>query len=137
MIDKIHKLEEATVLMLNKFDGWDLKWTGEGFQKWDAEGLTPKGQECVMEMKFRNKHYPDKMLEKDKYDALIATGKVAIYFVSDPKGTYLYWLNNLELPPLKEMYCPDTTMWTKKKINKPVYLLTEDLAALKILKDET
>ena len=137
MIDKIHKLEEATVLMLNKFDGWDLNWTGEGFTKWDAEGLTPKGQECVMEMKFRNKHYPDKMLEKDKYDALIATGKVAIYFVSDPKGTYLYWLNNLELPPLKEMYCPDTTMWTKKKINKPVYLLTEDLAALKILKDET
>ena len=137
MIDKIHKLEEATVLMLNKFDGWDLNWTGEGFTKWDAEGLTPKGQECVMEMKFRNKHYPDKMLEKDKYDALISTGKVAIYFVSDPKGTYLYWLNNLELPPLKEMYCPDTTMWTKKKINKPVYLLTEDLAALKILKDET
>tara|TARA_R110000744_G_scaffold79886_1_gene156816 strand:+ start:3146 stop:3559 length:414 start_codon:yes stop_codon:yes gene_type:complete len=137
MIDKIHKLEEATVLMLNKFDGWDLNWTGEGFTKWDAEGLTPKGQECVMEMKFRNKHYPDKMLEKDKYDALIATGKVAIYFVSDPKGTYVYWLNNLELPPLKEMYCPDTTMWTKKKINKPVYLLNEDLAALKILKDET
>ena len=137
MIDKIHKLEESTVLMLNKFDGWDLNWTGEGFTKWDAEGLTPKGQECVMEMKFRNKHYPDKMLEKDKYDALISTGKVAIYFVSDPKGTYLYWLNNLELPPLKEMYCPDTTMWTKKKINKPVYLLTEDLAALKILKDET
>ena len=137
MIDKIHKLEESTVLMLNKFDGWDLNWTGEGFTKWDAEGLTPKGQECVMEMKFRNKHYPDKMLEKDKYDALIATGKVAIYFVSDPKGTYVYWLNNLELPPLKEMYCPDTTMWTKKKINKPVYLLNEDLAALKILKDET
>ena len=137
MIDKIHKLEESTVLMLNKFDGWNLRWTGEGFTKWDAEGLTPKGQECVMEMKFRNKHYPDKMLEKDKYDALIATGKVAIYFVSDPKGTYLYWLNNLELPTLKAMYCPDTTMWTKKKINKPVYLLNEDLAALKILKDET
>ena len=85
MIDKIHKLEESTVLLLNQFDGWDLKWTGEGFQKWDAEGTTPKGQECVMEMKFRNKHYPDKMLEKDKYEALIATGKVCVILCKRPK----------------------------------------------------
>ena len=128
MIEKIHKLEKSVVLLLNSFDGWDLKHTGEGMARWDAEGVTPKGKECVMEMKFRKTHYTDKMLEKDKYDALIATGKVALYFVSDPKGTYYFWLNDLEMPELVEKYCPDTTMWTKKKVLKPVYLIPESKA---------
>jgi len=127
-ISRINKLEKGVILILNTFDGWDLKHTGDGMCKWDAEGKTPKGLDCVMEMKFRNKHYPEKMLEKDKYDALIGTGKVALYFVSDPKGTYYFWLNNLKMPELVERYCPDTTMWTKKRVMKPVYLIPEDKA---------
>lgn len=127
-ISKIHKLEKAAVDIFNAFNGWKLTHTGEGSSKWDAEGLTPKGLECVVEMKFRNKHYEEKMLEKDKYDALIATGKVAIYFVTDPKGSYYFWLNTIELPELVERYCPDTTMWTKKRLLKPVYLIPENLA---------
>ena len=124
MINKIHKLEKAIVLLLN-LDGWKLKWTGEGSQSWDAEGLTPKGKECVIEMKFRNKHYDTKMLEKAKYDKLINTGKVALYFVNDPKANYLFWLNDIEMPEPVKKYCPDTTMWTKKRVLKPVYLLEE------------
>lgn len=127
-ISRINKLEKGVILILNTFDGWNLKHTGDGMCKWDAEGKTPKGLDCVMEMKFRNKHYPEKMLEKDKYDALIGTGKVALYFVSDPKGTYYFWLNNLKMPELVERYCPDTTMWTKKRVMKPVYLIPEDKA---------
>lgn len=129
MINKIHKLEKAIVLLLN-FDGWQLKWTGEGSQSWDAEGLTPKGKECVIEMKFRNKHYNTKMLEKAKYDKLIATGKVALYFVNDPKANYLFWLNDIEMPEPVNKYCPDTTMWTKKRVLKPVYLLEESKAII-------
>ena len=129
MINKIHKLEKAIVLLLN-FDGWQLKWTGEGSQSWDAEGLTPKGKECVIEMKFRNKHYNTKMLEKAKYDKLIATGKVALYFVNDPKANYLFWLNDIEMPEPVKKYCPDTTMWTKKRVLKPVYLLEESKAII-------
>ncbi len=129
MINKIHKLEQAIVLLLN-LDGWQLKWTGEGSQSWDAEGLTPKGKECVIEMKFRNKHYDTKMLEKAKYDKLIATGKVALYFVNDPKANYLFWLNDIEMPEPVKKYCPDTTMWTKKRVLKPVYLLEESKAII-------
>ena len=44
MISKIHKLEQAIVEILN-LDGWQLKWTGEGSQSWDAEGLSPKGKD--------------------------------------------------------------------------------------------
>tara|TARA_B110000902_G_scaffold83431_1_gene99079 strand:+ start:5239 stop:5643 length:405 start_codon:yes stop_codon:yes gene_type:complete len=129
MLKKIHKLEQAIVQILN-LDGWQLKWTGEGSQSWDAEGLTPKGKECVIEMKFRNKHYDTKMLEKFKYDKLIGTGKVALYFVNDPKANYLFWLNDIEMPEPENKYCPDTTMWTKKRVLKPCYLLNEDDAIL-------
>ena len=129
MINKIHKLEQAIVLLLN-LDGWKLKWTGEGSESWDAEGLTPKGKKCVIEMKFRNKHYDTKMLEKAKYDKLIATDKVALYFVNDPKANYLFWLNDIEMPEPVKKYCPDTTMWTKKRVLKPVYLLEESKAII-------
>ncbi|MEN8880069.1 MAG: hypothetical protein ABF311_07845 [Polaribacter sp.] len=129
MINKIHKLEQAIVQILN-LDGWKLKWTGEGSQSWDAEGLTPKGKECVIEMKFRNKHYDTKMLEQFKYDKLIGTGKVALYFVNDPKANYLFWLNDIQMPQPVKKYCPDTTMWTKKRVLKPVYLLEESKAII-------
>ena len=129
MISKIHKLEKAVVDVLN-LDGWKLEWTGEGSQSWDAEGLTPKGLQCVVEMKFRNKHYDTKMLEKFKYDKLMDTGKVALYFVNDPKANYLFWLNDIEMPEPVNKYCPDTTMWTKKRVLKPCYLLKEDDAIL-------
>ena len=69
-LNKVHQLEKAMVLLLN-FEGWELEWTGGGSERWDAKGKTQKGYDCVIEMKFRNKHYPTKMLEKDKYDALV------------------------------------------------------------------
>ena len=128
-INKIHKLEKALITFLN-FDGWDLKWTGEGFKHYDAIGCTPKGFQCVIEMKFRNKYYEDKMLEKYKYDELMKIHKdiIKLYFVNDPKGNFLFWLNTLEMPKPVERYCPDTTLWTKKRILKPVYLLKENQA---------
>ena len=54
MIEKIHNWEKAVVTLLN-LDGWNLTHTGKGNESWDATGTTPKGQECVIEMKFRNK----------------------------------------------------------------------------------
>jgi hypothetical protein len=129
MIKKIHQWEKAVITLLNN-DGWDLKHTGDSFESWDAIGTTPKGKECVIEMKFRKTYYETKMLEKFKYDKLIATGKVALYFVNDPKNNYLFWLNELTDLELKDMYCPDTTLWTKKKLLKPCYLLKEEDARI-------
>ena len=82
-------------------------------------------------MKFRNKYYEDKMLEKDKYDALMDLDEdiVKIFFVNDPKGNFMYWLNILKMPNPVKKYCPDTTMWTKKRLLKDVYLLTENDAS--------
>ena len=124
-LSKIHQLEKAMVLLLN-LDGWDLEHSGEGFERYDAKGKTPKGFDCVIEMKFRKKHYETKMLEKDKYDALMSFEGVKIYFVNDSKGNYLYYLNDLKMPDPVKKYCPDTTMWTTKRLLKDVYLLEEN-----------
>ncbi len=125
-LNKVHQLEKAMVLLLN-FEGWELEWTGGGSERWDAKGKTQKGYDCVIEMKFRNKHYPTKMLEKDKYDALMSLDKdvIKIYLVNDKKGNFLFYLNTLKMPAAVKKYCPDTTMWTKKRLLKDVYLLEE------------
>ena len=130
-ISKIKKLEQAIVQVLN-IDGWDLKIPEDNFSRYDAYGITPKGKKCVIEMKFRNKHYEDKMLEKDKYDALMSLDDdiVKIYFVADTKGNFMYWLNTLKMPETVKKYCPDTTMWTKKRLLKDVYLLQENDASI-------
>ena len=130
-IKKIKEFEKALVLLLN-LDGWELKLPENDSSRYDAYGLTPKGKKCVIEMKFRNKYYETKMLEKDKYDALMEIDAeiIKIYFVADTKGNYLYWLNNLKMPKTVKKYCPDTTMWTKKRLLKEVYLLTENMASI-------
>ena len=130
-IKKINQWEKAVVMLLN-FDGWELEWTGDGSSRFDAEGFTPekngKRFRCVIEMKFRNKYYEKKMLEQDKYSALMNLDDdiIKLYFVNDPKGNFMYWLNKLKMPPTEKKYCPDTTMWTKKRILKDVYLLKEN-----------
>jgi len=130
-INKINKFEKAVVLILN-LDGWQLEWSGEGFSRFDAKGKTPKGFDCVVEMKFRNKYYEDKMIEKDKYDSLMSLDEdvLKLYFVNDPKGNFMYLLNTLDMPEPIKKYCPDTTMWTKKRMLKDVYLLRENQASV-------
>lgn len=129
-LKKINDLEKAVIFLLN-LDGWQLEWTGSGSTIYDAKGKTPKGKDCVIEMKFRNKYYEEKMLEKDKYDALMALDQdvIKLYFINDPKGNFMYWLNQLDMPQSIKKYCPDTTIWTKKRINKDVYLLKENQAS--------
>ena len=129
-IKKIKQWENALILLLN-FDGWNLKSAESNIEIFDAYGKTPKGFDCVIEMKFRNKYYETKMLEKDKYDSLMALDKkiIKIYFIADPKGNFMFWLNNLKMPLTEKKYCPDSTIWTKKRVLKNVYLLKENKAS--------
>jgi hypothetical protein len=53
---------------------------------------------------------------------------IKIYLVNDAKGNFLFYLNTLEMPPAVKKYCPDTTMWTKKRLLKDVYLIEEKYA---------
>ena len=65
------------------------------------------------------------MIEKYKYNKLLDEDADALYFVADPKGHYIFWLNDLAKQETIELYCPDTTLWTKKRNNKECYLLDE------------
>ncbi len=126
-----HKWEQAAIQLLN-LDGWQLEWTGEEYEHFDAKGKTPKGFNCLMEIKTRNKYYNTKVIEKYKYDKLMAQNNcMKFYYVFDEKGNYLFHLDNLKLE-LSILDCPSTTTSTgnKEKRTKEVYLLTENQASI-------
>ena len=123
-LNKVHQFEQSIVSLLN-LQGWNLEWCGGGFEHFDCIGTTAKGKSVVMEIKWRKKYYEKKMIEKYKFDKLLQEDADALYFVSDPKGHYIFWLNDLAKQETAELYCPDTTLWTKKRNNKECYLLDE------------
>lgn len=127
----IEKYEKALINLLN-LDGWNLEWCGNENTFYDARGYTPKGFRAVVEIKARNKYYETKMLEKAKYDKLMSLDEdvVKLYFVNDPKGNYLYWLNKIEMPTIDDKACPKTTMWDKTIVSKEVYMLKESQASI-------
>ena len=127
------KLERAVILILNGFDDWDLKPTEDEFSCYDAIGITPKGRKCVVEFKFRKKYYETKMLEVKKYNCIMKMPDdyVKLYFVADPEGTYIFWLDGLKEFKSIKKYGPKTTYWNDKKQEKDVYLLPEELASYK------
>ena len=110
----VHKWEKAVIELLN-FDGWDLEWCGGGFEP----------------------YYQTKMLEKYKFDKLMDMPHdlVKLYFINDPKGNYLFYLNDIVMPDTELKYCPDTTIWTKHKKEKEVYLLDESQAVIVNIND--
>lgn len=129
MIENIKEWEKAVVDILN-LDGWQLELTKHN-EKYDAIGLTPKGNKCIIEMKFRNDYYEDKMLEKHKYDNLMKMeGYVKIYFVNDAKGNYMFLLDDMIMPEIKFLRLPKQTLWDKTKVSKAVYLLNENKATI-------
>lgn len=111
---KIKQLQNAVMLILN-FDGWELKHSGK-----NLKGKTPKGFDCIIEMNFIKIYNERKPLEKNKYNYLMSLDKniIKIYFVNDPKGNFMYWLNNLKMPSTIE-----------KGLQTEVYLLKENDAS--------
>ena len=130
--DESEQYEKTIALMMNGFLDFKLNWVGDENTFYDLRGLSPNGNKCVVEIKVRQKYYKEKMLEKYKYDKLMTLPDdvVKLYYVFDKKGSYLYWLNQMELPPVKSISCPSTTLWSKDRKDKEVYLLPERLASL-------
>ncbi len=131
-VEQLKQLENAVIHILN-LDGWELEPT-EQMEHFDAIGKTPKGHKCVIEMKFRNDYYEDKMLEVYKYDRLMEMKDyIHIYFVADNKGNYFFWLDDIEMPEPITMNVRKTTMWNNNKVDKQIYLLPEYKAIIKNL----
>lgn len=103
----------------------------EQFSHFDLIGKTPKGYDCVIEIKTRGKHYPTKMMEKYKYDKLMALDDsiTKLYVVWDSKGLWIFHLNTLEMPQVETIGCPKTSRFqNNQKTGKLVYNLPESKA---------
>jgi hypothetical protein len=130
--EQTHKWEQGIIHLLN-LDGWQLEWTGGDYEHYDAKGKTPKGFNCILEIKIRNEYYPTKLLEKFKYDHLMSQKNcLKFYYVFDTKGNYLYFLDQLKIPELNNVQAGATTysQGNKNKVNKSVYMLTESQAVI-------
>ena len=111
--------------------GWQLEWTGGSYEHYDSKGLTPKGFDCIIELKQRHDYYYSKLLEIYKYDKLMEFDGLKFYYVEDIQGDYLFLLNDLILPKPSELFCSKTTEFENNdKVNKGVYLLNESKAIL-------
>jgi hypothetical protein len=131
-IEQTHVWEQGIIQLLN-LDGWELEWTGGEYEHYDAKGKTPKGYNCILELKIRNEYYPTKLLEKFKYDHLMSQKDcLKFYYVFDSKGNYLYFLDQLKLPEENSIQAGATTysQGNKSKVNKSVYMLTESQAVI-------
>jgi hypothetical protein len=131
-IEQTHVWEQGIIQLLN-LDGWQLEWTGGDYEHYDAKGKTPKGFDCILEIKIRNEYYPTKLLEKFKYENLMSHKDcLKFYYVFDTKGNYLYFLDQLKLPEQNNVQAGATTysQGNKNKVNKSVYMLTESQAVI-------
>ena len=125
-----HKWEQGIIHVLN-LDGWDLTWTGGAMEHYDAKGKTPKGFDCVVEFKLRHAYYSTKVLEKYKYDKLMAENCMKFYYVFDSRGNYLYHLDNLILPTPVMVNCQvNYKFGNNHLIDKPCYMLSESQASI-------
>lgn len=95
----------------------DLKVSEHKMSKYDCYSLAHNSD---IELKCRNLHYDDLLIEKAKYDALIerATmfGTVPVYINSTPNGVWSFRLSELPEPSWEERRMPKTTHFTNNNM---------------------
>lgn len=108
----------------------DLKKSEDQFSRFDCYSLKYK---MDIELKCRNKHYDELLIEKDKYDALMQRsekfGTTPMYINSTPEGIYVFNLHKIAQPKWEDKGgLPTTSHFSdRRKIVKtvgflPIYL---------------
>jgi len=93
----------------------------------------------IVELKIRDKVYPDKAIQVDKCFNLIQTAevldKIPLYIVADKSGVFVYNLNNIQFleKMIVEMLSPATTEFTKNKMITKYFYLLQNKDASKVL----
>jgi hypothetical protein len=77
----------------------DLMMTNDEFETYDCSS---EDLGVHIELKSRQTHYDELMIERDKYHAVTqrawVNGKTALYICSTPKGIWSFNLNKLTMP---------------------------------------
>ena len=116
--------EEELIDLLKKVLDSDIRTADHQFSPFDA--YSPKLDKYI-ELKCRRVHYADMLLEKKKFDNLIALGDF-LYICSTPKGVFQWEVTqSTEINWIKKNLPKTTafgkTQWISKEIG---YLLIKD-----------
>lgn len=109
----------------------DLQKSEKQYSRFDCYSLKHK---MDIELKCRNKHYDELLIEKDKYDALLKRsnefGTTPMYINSTPEGIYVFNLNKIAEPKWEEKGgLPTTSHFSdRRRIVKTVGFLPTYLA---------
>ena len=103
----------------------DLVESRRQFSRWDC--YSPQTRYRV-ELKCRRKHYPDLVIEKSKYEALINKctphNDIPVYICSTPEGVWAFRLDNIPTPNWITKRMPETTDFKRRQfIDKEVGML--------------
>jgi len=121
---------ELTNILNSKIKDLNLINSKDKFSFYDSYNLN-----YIVEYKIRAKHYSQQFIQVDKLFNLLMLAeyknKTAIYIVQDPKGIFIYNLNNNKDYFLKSNIvvkkCPYKTEFKdNKKINKYFYILNNN-----------
>lgn len=114
--------EEQLFNYLKKHYIYDLSKCEDQFSSYDCFSTTYR---CVIELKCRNKHYDDLMLEKTKYDSLKKLNCNALYINSTPKGIYIFNINDIKPKWITDTSMPKQTEFSNNdKIEKTYTLIS-------------
>ena len=111
----------------------DLTLSEHKFNRWDC---TSEMYKYRIELKCRNKHYNELMLEKDKYFAMINsyldTNYRPLYINSTPNGIYIFDLSKITPSWITDNRMPKTTEFEQTDKVEKTYALISILEAKKI-----
>jgi hypothetical protein len=106
----------------------DLEKSEHTYEYIDA---TSNGYRLTIELKCRNTHYDELILEKDKYESLMqqanALGFTPFYINSTPQGIYAFNLRKITVT-WKTKRLPSSTVDNGPAVDKEVALLHIDKA---------
>lgn len=127
--------ELEIVEYINKAVNINLTLATDTFSSYDAED-----DNYIVEVKDRNKYYPDKMLEDFKFlnccKIAQEKGKQFLYIVRDPKGVWIFncskYIQDIVNFKRIEIPCPiNTEFGNNNKTNKSIILLPESYSVFK------
>ena len=103
----------------------DLEWSEGEYNHYDCYSIS---LECDIELKCRNKHYDDLLIEKAKYDKLVARAKkhltIPVYISQTPNGIYAFNLASIPHPIWQIKGMPKTSHFNQRQfIDKEVGFL--------------
>lgn len=94
----------------------DLKWSDGQYAHHDCYSLQ---YECDIELKCRNKHYDELLIEKYKYDKLLARAQkhltIPVYICETPQGIYGFNLSSMEEPVWESRGMPKTSHFNQRQ----------------------